>query len=142
MQIVIACCIVKGNSILMVKEAKKQVYGLWNLPSGKLEPLEDIFAGAKREAKEETGYDIELTGLLTVQNFMRIEKPTLRIVFRADIIGGAQNFDDLEILEVQWIQINQLPIMQNLRNKKSIMDVMDCLNKECSYPIDIIKNIV
>jgi 8-oxo-dGTP pyrophosphatase MutT (NUDIX family) len=47
----------------MVQEAKMGVRGLWNFPSGKLEPLEDVFTGAIREVKEETGYIINLIGL-------------------------------------------------------------------------------
>ena len=64
MEIILTICISQSNSLLMVQEAKTKAYGLWNLPSGKLEKNEDVFKGAIREAKEETGYEIELTSLL------------------------------------------------------------------------------
>lgn len=54
---------VKKDSILMCLRKKNPYQGLWNLPGGKVEPLEDNMLSAYRELQEETGItrqDIEL----------------------------------------------------------------------------------
>lgn len=56
------------NRICLVQEAKGPWAGKWNLPLGHLEHGETMPEGTKREIKEETGYDIELTALLPLQN--------------------------------------------------------------------------
>ena len=53
-------CVIKDGEILMVQESHKEAYGLWSMPLGLVEDNESIEEGAKREVKEETGYDIIL----------------------------------------------------------------------------------
>ncbi len=40
MKVIAGCVIRKDNKILMVKEAKKQFYGQWSYPAGKVEEKE------------------------------------------------------------------------------------------------------
>ena len=44
----------KGDRFLMVRHARRA----WEMPGGKLEPGENPEAGAVREFREETGYDL------------------------------------------------------------------------------------
>ena len=142
MEIILTICINQDNSLLMVQEAKTKVHGLWNLPSGKLEQNEDVFKGALREAKEETGYDIELKSLLSIQNIVR-EEPILRIVFNAQIISGEVLFDKKEILQVKWIPITKLERMGNeLRSYESLQGIIADIKKNVNYPLKIIRNII
>ena len=60
MEIIAGTIILKENKILMVKEAKKECHGKWSFPAGHLEQNETIFAGAEREAYEETGCKVKL----------------------------------------------------------------------------------
>lgn len=70
----------------------------WTMPGGGLDPGEDPADAAVREVLEETGYHVELDGLLGIDSFVipaaeRVrpsERPVqaLRIVYRAHIIGG------------------------------------------------------
>lgn len=50
--------------ILLVQEAQPKAYGLWHVPAGKVEPGETFEEAAKREAYEETGLEVNLTGFL------------------------------------------------------------------------------
>ena len=45
---------------------KRSDNGMWGLPGGGIEPGESVFDTALREVKEETGLDLEVTGLLGV----------------------------------------------------------------------------
>lgn len=66
MVVIAGCVIVKDNKILMVKEAKKKCYGQWNFPAGHVDEHELITEAAIREAYEETGCKVKLTGVLPI----------------------------------------------------------------------------
>jgi 8-oxo-dGTP diphosphatase len=70
----------------------------WTLPGGGVELRESPEEGAVREVREESGYDVELTGLLGVHSyvvpperrFVRTRRPmrALRVIFSARVVGG------------------------------------------------------
>ncbi len=55
--------IVKDGKILLIKRNRKPFLGLWALPGGKIEYGEHIDEAALREAREETGLDVEFKGM-------------------------------------------------------------------------------
>ncbi len=70
----------------------------WTLPGGGVELHESAEEGAVREVREESGYDVELTGLLGVHSYVvpaerRISRPrrpmrAVRVIFAARVVGG------------------------------------------------------
>ncbi len=70
----------------------------WTLPGGGVELRESVEDGAVREVREETGYDVALTGLLGVHSYvvppgrrlMRTRRPMrpVRVIFTARVVGG------------------------------------------------------
>jgi ADP-ribose pyrophosphatase YjhB (NUDIX family) len=50
----------KDGKYLLVQEKKPHIYGLWNLPVGKVEEWETSEGTAIREVKEEVNLDIIL----------------------------------------------------------------------------------
>ena len=48
----------------MMQEAKSSCAGQWYLPAGRMEAGEDIAEATRREVKEETGLDFELSTLI------------------------------------------------------------------------------
>lgn len=140
--IVVGACIKnKNNEILMVKENKASVNGLYNIPAGKLNTSESIFDAAIREVKEETGYDIKLDSVLCIQYLE--SKNILKIIFNATIISGEKNYDKNEIMDVLWVSINKLELMSDkeLRSYKSNINIIQSAKKNKKYPIEIIENI-
>lgn len=140
--IIVGVCIKKDGKILMVQEALKEVYKMWNFPMGHLDDGETIFEGAKREVKEETGYDVELTSIISIQNYLN--KDGIKITFNGNIIDGDILYDKNEILDVKWIPIDELENMTNkeLRAYNSSMDIIKDAKENKEYPLEIIKKIL
>ncbi len=95
--------IIENNKILLVQEAEQPFRGKWNFPLGKIEYGERVMGTTIREAKEETGYDVELTHFLGV--YQSLSTPGLNVIiimFRAKPIRGKLDFDKEELLQSKW----------------------------------------
>lgn len=143
MKVIAGCLVEKDNKILMVQEAQKKCYGQWNFPAGHVDENELIPDAAIREAYEETGCKVKLTGVLPISTVCHKNGETVvRITFTADIIEENIKFDTSEILDVKWIDIEELKSMteQELRGyNTSIQTINDFENKKI-YPLEIFNN--
>jgi 8-oxo-dGTP diphosphatase len=113
----IKCHIVSGVVIkqegkyLLVQEKKPHVYGLWNWPAGQIEEGDTIESNAVKEAKEETGYDVELTRKIGI--FQNSVNDAAKHAFEAKIIGGEIEFPEDEILDAKWFTLKELEDMKD-----------------------------
>ena len=141
MDIVAGCIMKKDNKILMVQEAKEKYYGQWNFPAGHVEEGENILEGAIREVKEETGCDVKLTGVLPMKVVYQKGAPTLIVEFTAEVVNETIKIDKNEILDVKWIQIEEIKNMtdKELRDEKRIKIILQMLEENKVYPLDSIK---
>lgn len=144
--VVVGACIKSSNNeLLMVQEANNDVKGLLNFPMGKLDEGETVFEGAVREVKEESGFDVKLKSILSIQSY-ESEKGgnIIKITFNAEIVSGEIKFDRNEIMDVRWISIDELEKMSNkeLRSYNSSIDIIKDAKENKQYSLDIIKNIV
>jgi len=117
-KVLVAAIIEKEGKILLVQEGDKDCYGDWNLPTGHLEPNEDIFAGTLREIKEETGYEAEIVDLVRIYEYEKEGDNKFRFTFSARIISGEEN-PGHDILKIKWFSKEELEIMKDseFRNK-------------------------
>ncbi|PCL91578.1 NUDIX hydrolase [Paenibacillus lautus] len=95
------------TKILMVKNHKN---GTWSLPGGGVEESETLDAAAIREAKEETGFDIKVHGVVAINEAIltKHDEHVVFITFRAEIIGGQQEITrPSEISHVEWVDIDR-----------------------------------
>ena len=109
-----AICVVEraDGAVLLVRHSYRN---RWGFPGGLLERGEEAHDGARREAREEVGLDIEIAGEPSV-----VVDPGPRrvdVVFRARPADGADP-DDVrpcspEIEEVRWVPPDALPELQH-----------------------------
>ena len=98
----------EGRTLLIRRsQANKNFTGKWEWPGGKVDPGEDFAVAAIREAKEETGLDVELTGVAGVAQFEMPKAFVAMLCMEARIIGGTLTLSD-EHDAFQWIHLSKL----------------------------------
>lgn len=104
----------KDGRYLLVQEGNPKVYGKWNLPAGHVDKGETPRQAAVREAKEETGLDVELGQELLVLH-VPAEHRNFR-VYAAKITSGRLKIPEDELLAAQWFTYEEVVAMkQGLR---------------------------
>ncbi len=110
------------NQVLLIKRTDN---GLWALPGGAQEFGEYIAETAVRECKEETGIDIDVTGLVGIytnpNHVVEFSDGEVRqqfsILFRASCVRGTPT-PSTESAEVRWIDrehLDTVPIHSSMR---------------------------
>lgn len=87
--------IINDESIVLIKRLNNPYKNHWAIPGGFVEYGEKVETAAVREAKEETGLDIELTKLVGVYSNPNRDPRghTVTVAYTAKIIGGTLKSD-------------------------------------------------
>lgn len=143
MKVIVGGVIEKNGKILLVQEKQEKCYGKWNLPAGHLDSNESIMQGAIREIKEETGCDVELTGIANLANRIMEDDIFVCIVFTTKLLNENIKINPEEILDVKWWSIDDVlnnmdkdlrdlnfikqPIRNIEENKIGIIDILSII---------------
>lgn len=105
---VAACTFIQqGGKVLLVKRAVEPEMGKWALPAGYVDYGEDPAEAAIRETREETGLQVEITGLYDVMLTHALNAVILIIYTARPISGELTAADDAEA--VAWFAPHELP---------------------------------
>eukprot|EP00029_Vermamoeba_vermiformis_P013812 TRINITY_DN8740_c0_g1_i1.p1 TRINITY_DN8740_c0_g1~~TRINITY_DN8740_c0_g1_i1.p1 ORF type:complete len:182 (+),score=38.19 TRINITY_DN8740_c0_g1_i1:63-608(+) len=106
---IVAVVVVQDDKILLIQEAKESCKGLWYLPAGKMESGETIISAAKREMKEEAGYEIDVAGVFHIEHISYGGPSWIRFGVAANIVGGElKTIPDKESLRAEWFQLEDI----------------------------------
>lgn len=95
------------TAILLLRRAVEPGAGAWDLPAGYLDPGESFEQAARREAREESGIDVELIELAGVYHSPPANAVTA--VFRARPVNpSAQVSLDFESSDHAWVASEQV----------------------------------
>ena len=80
--------IVKDHHLLLVNHKKPEAYDFWVAPGGGVIGKESLQAAAKREVKEETGFDVKIEELIYIEEFWQPEQRHCKFWYLGTIVGG------------------------------------------------------
>ena len=136
----VAAVICRDNRYLLVREqvADQLVY---NQPAGHVEDGELLTQAILREALEETGYSIELTGIIGLSTYYSPSAHITyyRVSFAACLLSDeAQVPLDPEIVDTQWLTYEEVLAQSNLRSPMVINDIERFRSGEI-FPLSLLK---
>ena len=117
----------RDGKYLLVQERKPNIYGLWNIPTGKIEEGEIVEQTAIREAKEETGYEIVLKEKIGVYH-ERLDL-ACKHIFTGDIIGGEFKYQEEELLGADWFTYDEIMNMKDRLRDPSVWKAIEASEK-------------
>ena len=127
------------NKYLFVRERKEGFYGMYNLPAGKLEENELLLDGAKREIKEETGYTVDIKGIVQIGDAEMFKS----FIFLCGIDSNQEYYNSEELLSVEWLSLEEIKnIKDQLRSPELTLDAIKNVEDKKVCSLDIIKQLI
>nr|XP_010933609.1 nudix hydrolase 8 isoform X4 [Elaeis guineensis] len=102
--------------------------GLWKLPTGFILESEEIFSGAVREVKEETGIDTEFVEVIAFRHAHHVAfgKSDLFFICMLRPLSSQIKIDELEVQAAKWMPLSEFveqPSIQDDNMFKKIIDI-------------------
>ncbi|MEH6587792.1 MAG: NUDIX hydrolase [Halioglobus sp.] len=139
--VTVASVVVRNEHYLMVEERDKTSGEVvFNQPAGHLEPGESITEAALRETREETGWEVRLTGLLGMALYEAGNGVVYyRTTFLGDAVKPLENaVIDPDITAVHWLSYEE--IMANSARMRSplVLAAIEQYRKGLNSPLELI----
>ncbi|MBH5317625.1 NUDIX domain-containing protein [Paenibacillus sp. GSMTC-2017] len=142
--LIVSVAIIKDDKVLFIKENKPYAQRKWNFPAGRIELGEAILEAAYREVKEETGYEVALTGTTGIYNFISsLNNHCVLFHFTAEITGGSLLLEE-GIIDSNWIKITDLPHLDEteLRDGKVLKQIIQNITDDNIHPLTIFNDVM
>lgn len=107
--------IFRGSQILLLhRSSEASNPGAWDLPGGHVEPGETLAQAARREVREETGFEVQIGPLFHAEVFRTVSKrgkirPTVGVYFHCRAPARkSPRLDREEHTEFAWVRASEL----------------------------------
>ena len=138
--VTVATIVERDNRYLMVYEDAdgKKVY---NQPAGHLEPDETLCEAAIREALEETGWEVRLTGVIGVNLYTAHSNGIT--YFRTTFIGEALSHDenrplDTGIIEAVWLTYEEILERKDQLRSPMTLQIIEDYRAGRRFPLSVV----
>jgi len=141
----VACVIEEDGRYLMVEERDKfSGEMVFNQPAGHLEEGESIEEAALRETLEETGWRIELRGVLGLTLYRAPKRGITyyRTTFIARALGLVENATlDPDIHAVHWLDYEEVLALSARMRSPVTLAVIERYRQGVCHPLDLIHSL-
>jgi len=123
-----------------IRDGKK----VFNQPAGHLDEGESLICAAKRETLEETGWNVEITGLIGIYRFIPANGTTyMRYAFTAtpQTHESERTLDD-GIIEAVWLDYDEIVEKTLHMRSQMVKQTVDDYLKRPIYPLEMLHDIV
>ena len=140
----VAVIIEHEGKFLMVEELNEDQNNrpVFSMPAGHIEAKESIIDAALREAREESGCEVELTALTGIYDYVKADETIERYCFAAKLkeIPTILKADDPdhEILNVRWYTKDEIYQNKDGWRTRLVGKCMDDYLAGKRYPVDLI----
>ena len=145
--VTVATVVVADGRLLMVEETVRGRLVL-NQPAGHLEPDETLLDAALRETREETGWDVRLTGLVGAYQWRapdtesRPGRHYLRFAFAAEPVAHDPARPlDTGIERALWMTPDELQAAAGRHRTPLVWRAVDDHLSGCRHPLDLVRHV-
>ena len=141
--VTVACVVEQDGRYLLVEERDKtSVVMVFNQPAGHLEANETLTEAAIRETREETGWSVDILGVLGIALFTAPGNGITyhRTTFVAKPLAALANaVIDPDIDQVHWLQYEEILDISDRMRSPLVIFYIERYRSGIVYPLDIIK---
>mgnify|MGYP001578970610 FL=1 len=139
-----ACIVEQDGKYLMIQEGHQFAAGMWSHPAGLVEKGERLADAARREVQEETGYEVEIIGVLAVTNLQKVafrdyhspHQHVLKVTFAGRLVGTPAGEREAEIKDVQWLTKEEILARAEQLRDKDIPMLIERMERKQTLPPD------
>lgn len=138
--VTVATIVERDNRFLLVYEESdgKKVY---NQPAGHLDPDETLREAAIRETLEETGWTVELTGVVGVNLYTAPSNGItyMRTTFIADAVSHDANRElDTGIIEAVWLTYEEILTRKDQLRSPMTLQIIEEYRTGRRFPLEVV----
>jgi ADP-ribose pyrophosphatase YjhB (NUDIX family)/predicted RNA-binding Zn-ribbon protein involved in translation (DUF1610 family) len=115
-----------GDKLVLIKRGTVPHIGEWSFPGGYVDRGEPVEAAARREVKEETGLDVDLTGLIGL--YSAEGDPVIIAVYSGRAVGGTLT-SGFDTQDAALFELADLPNLAFRRDERILEDWRAALSK-------------